>query len=69
MAETTSSNQILAMTTQIVSSHVANNAVAVSDLAGLIQQIHQTLATVPGDAAVSERPKTAVSITGSVKPD
>ena len=69
MAETMSANQILAMTTQIVASHVANNAVAVSDLPGLIQQIHQTLATVPGDAAVSERPKPAVTIKRSVTPD
>ena len=69
MAETISSNQILAMTTKIVASHVANNAVAVSDLPGLIQQIHQKLATVPGDAAVRERPKPAVSIKRSVQPD
>ncbi len=69
MAETMSANQILAMTTQIVASHVANNAVAVSDLAGLIQQVHQSLATVPGDGAVSERPKPAVTIKRSVTPD
>ncbi len=69
MAENPSSNQILAMTTEIVVSHVANNAVAVGDLHNLIQQVYATLATVPGEAAGSARPKPTVPVKKSVTPD
>ena len=69
MAENPSSNQILAMTTEIVVSHVANNAVAAGDLHDLIQQVYATLATVPGEAAGSARPKPAVTVKKSVTPD
>ena len=69
MAENPSSNQILAMTTELVASHVANNAVAVGDLHNLIQQVYATLATVPGEAAGSARPKPAVTVKKSVTPD
>ena len=67
MAENPSSNQILAMTTEIVVSHVANNAVAAGDLHDLIQQVYATLATVPGEAAGSARPKPAVTVKKSLE--
>ncbi len=70
MTETTNSSELLALTTEIVSSHVANNTVAVNDLPQLIQQVYATLAAVgkaPSPAA--ERPQPVVSIKRSVTPD
>jgi predicted transcriptional regulator len=59
------------MTTDIVSSFVANNTVSSDDLADLIRTVHRTLAglmTEPG-AAPSERPKPAVPVSRSVHND
>ncbi len=70
MTETTDSSELLALTTEIVSSHVANNTVEVNDLPQLIQQVYSTLATV-GKALLpaAERPQPVVSIKRSVTPD
>ncbi len=61
---------LLALTSDIVSSHVANNTVAVSDLPQLIQNVYATLAGL-GQSAEPERPRQepAVPIRSSVKPD
>jgi len=61
---------LLALTGDIVSSHVAHNTVAVSDLPILIQNVYAALANV-GAAIVPEQPKQepAVSIRASIKPD
>lgn len=69
MAENPSSKQILAMTTQIVASHVANNAVSIGDLQNLIQQVYATLAAAPGGTVESARPKPVVPVKKSVTPD
>ena len=39
-------HQIITLTADIVSAHVANNDVAVDQLAGLIRAVHDMLATV-----------------------
>ena len=39
-------HRIITLTADIVSAHVANNDVAVNQLAGLIREVHQMLATV-----------------------
>ncbi len=66
----TAHQDFLALTADIVSSHVANNTVAVSDLPGLIQNVYTALAKLSG-AAESEKARQdpAVSIRASVKPD
>ncbi|MEE8622943.1 MAG: MucR family transcriptional regulator [Alphaproteobacteria bacterium] len=70
MTETTDSSELLALTTEIVSSHVANNTVAVNDLPQLIQQVHTTLAAVGKATSLAvERPQPVVSIKRSVTPD
>jgi predicted transcriptional regulator len=60
----------MTLTADIVSAHVSNNSVAVSDLPQLIQHVHNALAG-PGakieEAPVRAEPK--VSIRSSVKPD
>ncbi len=70
MAESTSHNDIMILTTEIVSAHVANNPMAVADLPDLIQQVYRSL-TNAGDASAAEppRPQPPVSIRRSVKPD
>ncbi|HUC65211.1 MAG TPA: MucR family transcriptional regulator [Stellaceae bacterium] len=70
MTDAANSNDLLALTTEIVAAHVSNNTVAVSDLPQLINQVYQSLAGI-GKAPVSpvERPQPAVSVKRSVHPD
>jgi predicted transcriptional regulator len=63
---------LLALTADIVAAHVANNSVSVSDLPVLIANVHTALAALGGTAAettVAEKAEPAVSIRASVKPD
>ena len=63
-------NQLLTLTADIVSSHVANNTVAVSDLPAVIQNVFSTLSTLgSSEAPVDVKQEPAVSIRASVKPD
>jgi predicted transcriptional regulator len=61
---------IVALTADIVSAHVSNNSVAVSDLPTLIQNVHNALT---GLGKVQEEPvakqEPAVSVRSSIKPD
>jgi predicted transcriptional regulator len=61
---------LIALTADIVSAHVSNNAVTVTDLPLLIQNVHSALNSL-GDALVEPvaRPEPAVSIRSSIKPD
>lgn len=70
MSAPTQHSDLLALTSDIVSSHVANNTVAVSDLPQLIQNVFATLASL-GMPTQPEKPKQepAVPIRSSVKPD
>ena len=70
MNNTGQSNDLLALTTEIVAAHVSNNTVALGDLPQLINQVYNSLANigvVPTPVAV--RPQPAVSIKKSVQPD
>lgn len=72
MAEELDQNELLALTTEIVASHVSNNVVPVNDLAQLIQQVYTTLASVSpaGEGGgLGERPRPAVAIRKSMTPD
>lgn len=71
MQEKTSSSELLGLTTEIVSSHVSNNSVAVGDLSQLIKHVYASLAGASTGAAgrMVERPRPAVSIKRSVTPD
>jgi predicted transcriptional regulator len=70
MSETNAHTDLLALTADIVSSHVANNSVSVSDVPQLIQNVFKTLSTL-GEAPKAEevRAEPAVPIRNSVKPD
>ena len=70
MSESKSASNILALTAQIVSAHVAHNAVAASALPGLIQEVHRTLSSIESaPAIVSQRPEPAVPIAKSFTQD
>ncbi len=70
MAEQPGSSELLALTTDIVASHVSNNTVAIADLPSLIKQVYAELsglgAVVPPAVA---RPNPAVPIKKSVMPE
>lgn len=62
---------LIELTSDIVSSHVTNNNVAVNDLPNLIQQVHQALSGLGQSPQSSEQSKKepAVSVRASIKPD
>jgi predicted transcriptional regulator len=61
---------LIALTADIVSAHVSNNSVSVSDLPLLIQNVHTALASL-GDEQVEPEVKQepAVSVRASIRPD
>jgi predicted transcriptional regulator len=61
---------LIALTADIVSAHVSNNSVAVSDLPLLIQNVHTALSSLgdePVEPEIKQEP--AVSIRASIRPD
>lgn len=63
-------DELLDLTAQIVTSYVANNATAISDIGTLISRTHSALSGL-GEKAEVPAPKLepAVSIRSSIKPD
>jgi predicted transcriptional regulator len=61
---------LITLTADIVSAHVSNNSLAVSDLPLLISNVHGALSGL-GDAPEAPAPKLepAVSVRSSIKPD
>src|SRR6195952_6138866 len=61
---------LITLTADIVSAHVSNNSVAVSDLPLLIQNVHSALSSLGDDLVEPEvKQEPAVSIRASIKPD
>ena len=70
MTEMTQRDELLVLTSEIVSAYVSHNAVGAGELPGLIEQVFKTLSNVDGAGPVaSERPQPAVPIKKSVTPD
>lgn len=73
MSEPTKHTDLLALTTEIVSAHLANNSVPAAEIPALIERIYKTLSGLGGESAASsaalERPQPAVPIRKSVMPD
>jgi predicted transcriptional regulator len=69
MAEHITPDNVLGLTAQIVSAHVANNLVAVDSLPSLIQSVYSTLATVGQAVIEPERQPPAVPVKKSIFPD
>lgn len=63
-------SDFLAFTTEIVSAHVSNNRVEITELPQLIQQVYATISTVEkrAESTLKERPEPAVPIHKSVRP-
>ncbi len=67
MRESDSREELLEFTVEIVEAHVSNNAVAVVDLSGLIETVHETLSEI--GVGLSAKGEPAVSIKKSVRHD
>ncbi len=68
MPDETQTAELLDFTTTIVAAHVSHNPIAAAELPGVIATVHQALATLEPEEAIP-RPKPAVPIKQSVKPD
>ena len=63
-------NDLITLTADIVSAHLANNTVAVGDVADLIKKVHGALQSVAGGASQEPEGKShVVSVRASIKPD
>ncbi len=60
--------ELLELTTRVVAAHVASNPIAATELPGLIATVHKALAAL-GPEEAAAKPKPAVSIKQSVKPE
>lgn len=70
MADTTANQDLLGLTAEIVSAHVSNNPVSISDLPNLIQEVYRTLSTMGQPVpVVAEKPQPAVPIKKSITPE
>ena len=70
MAENAANHDLLGLTAEIVSAHVSNNPVSISDLPNLIQEVYRTLSTVGQPVVVvAEKPQPAVPIKKSITPE
>jgi predicted transcriptional regulator len=69
MSDKPNINEILELTTEIVSAHVSNNLVSIGDLPSLIQEVYKTMSLVGREQASTERLRPAVPVSKSVLPD
>jgi len=69
MSDHSNSGELLALTTEIVSAHVANNTVTLGDLPQLIHEVYRTLASLGSAPVLQERPQPAVPVKKSVTPE
>ncbi len=70
MPESINREELLALTTEIVSSYVSHNTMPTSEVSALIETVFKTLSSVDGDGgAHADRPQPAVPIKRSITPD
>ncbi len=69
MSEKIDKLELLALTTDIVTSHLSRNPVDSADISGLIKDVYATLSTVGAAEPDADRPQPAVSIRKSIHPD
>lgn len=69
MTDKSNNKDLLTLTTDIVSAHVSNNSVAMTDLPGLISQVYQSLSGIGKAPTTPARPQPAVPVKRSVHPD
>lgn len=71
MTDKVEATEILALTADVVSSHVSNNSVSLTDLPQLLKDVYATLDELAKSPAEVEapRPTPAVSVKKSITPD
>lgn len=69
MSEKIEKLELLALTTDIVTSHLSRNTVESGDISGLIRDVYATLSTVGTSEQERDMPQPAVSIKKSIHPD
>lgn len=70
MSEKVTHEELLHLTTEIVSSYVSNNSVGVSDITPVIENIYKTLSSLGAEQdSLADRPQPAVPIKKSIQPD
>ncbi len=70
MVDVSDNTELLSLTADIVSSHVSNNSVAISDLPGLIGNVYAALSGLGGEVVPEKaQQEPAVSVRSSIKPD
>lgn len=67
----TDNQDLITLTADIVSAHVSNNSVPTAEVAALIQSVYGALGALgtPAEEPAAEKPKGAVSVRSSIKPD
>ncbi len=68
MPQDEQSPELLELTTKVVAAHVSHNPIAAAELPSVIATVHQALAAL-GPEEAAAKPKPAVPIKQSVKPD
>jgi predicted transcriptional regulator len=61
--------ELLALTTDIVTSHLSRNTLETAEISSLIREVYSTLANVGTSEPISDRPQPAISIRKSIQPD
>lgn len=61
--------EVLRMTTEVVSAYVGNNSLPASQIPDIIKTVHGSIASLNQAIEVKEAQKPAVSIRSSIKPD
>jgi predicted transcriptional regulator len=69
MLDKSNNKDLLGLTTEIVSAHVSNNSVAMTDLPQLINQVYQSLSGIGKTPMAPPRPQPAVPVKKSIHPD
>lgn len=70
MTDQPNRDDILALTTEIVSAYLSNNSMAAGEIPGIIEQVFKTLSNVNAEGSLmADRPQPAVPIKKSVNPD
>jgi len=69
MAEGVESSDVLGLTAEIVSAHVANNPVTPDAVSALIQDVYRALSGVGKEPVQPDKPQPAVPVKKSVFPD
>ena len=60
---------LITLAADIVTAHVSNNSIDVSDVPVLIESVYGALAKLGGEPVVEAKPEPAVSVRASIKPD